>query len=170
MNSECTLTVCAKLCQIAQGWVTICPCVLHPPNCPHQLFIFFYRQRGPYPGGNNGKHISRNDCSSGIPRPPLPPSQGWGRSLPGGNPPEKQNLSNIEMGGRGAGTLVGDQRCLRLEDYESDPSNGFPLIPPGYGHQNVQAYIFYNTVVVRGYCKQRPVKHTPDMALPKQRH
>ena len=115
MYSECTLTVCAKLCQIAQGWVTICPCVLHPPFV-HTNYLVFSSAKGVH----TREEITGNTFPETIVRlaSPPPPISMLGEEFARRQPPRENNLSNIEMGGRGAGTLVRDQRGLRLEDYE----------------------------------------------------
>jgi hypothetical protein len=92
--------------------------------------------------------------SSGTPRPHAPNFNVGEMSLPG-SPVRKTNHTNIEMGGVGAGPGGGELMgfeitgiCNRFLKFD------FPLFVPGYGHQNVQASIFYNTVGDGGCYKQ----------------
>ena len=103
---------------------------------------------------------------SGAPRAPTPPFQCWAGSCQTAparktNTRRNKNRPNIKMGGEGgrgvgAGCLDGfGLRVLRTPFLKI----GFPLFPPGYGHQNLQTPVLYSTVRDRDCSKHRLVKH-----------
>ena len=78
-----------------------------------------------------------------------------GMSLAGSIREKRKHRPNIDMGGMGGEVWGGGLKGYEIRGLCIPFRNlGFPLFPPGYGHQNAQTLIFYKTVSVRDCYKQ----------------